>query len=58
MARLLKIAVALGRQDDAATIVEYTLMMMLVAASCYAAVTSFGSAISGLIQRAVNAFPH
>ncbi len=58
MARWCKVAVKLGSDEAAATLVEYTLMMLFVAAACVAAVTTFGSAIASLFQRAVNGFPH
>ncbi len=57
MASFMTMAANLCRREEAATLVEYTLMMILVAASCVAAVTSFGSAVGSLFQRAVNAFP-
>ncbi len=58
MARWWAEIVKLWRREDGATMVEYTLMMVLIAAACFAAVANFGSALAGLFQRAVNGFPH
>ena len=55
MARWWKMACKLLLEEEAATLVEYTLMMILIAASCFAAVSSFGSAISRLLQKPVEA---
>lgn len=56
MTRWAELSVKLRSSEDAATVVEYTLMMIFVALSCAAAVTNFGSALSGLFRRAINGF--
>jgi len=58
MARWWAGAVKLWCREDAATVVEYTLVMVLIAAACFTAVANFGSALAGLFHRAVNSFPH
>ena len=58
MIRWKRLAEVLRRRDEAATMVEYTFLMMLIASACAVAVSSFGSALLGLFNKAVNAFPH
>lgn len=57
MTRWLLLAGKLLRSDSAATMVEYAILMAFVAAACVSAVTTFGSAISALFQKAVGGFP-
>lgn len=57
MASWRRAADGLRRREEAATLVEYTLAMVLIAAACFAAVSSFGSAVAGLFVRAVNSVP-
>jgi len=47
MKKLATFAKGLIRDDSGATMVEYALMVALVAAVCVTAVTALGSAISG-----------
>lgn len=58
MTRWIASAARLGRQEEAATIVEYTLLMVFVAMACVTAVANFGSAVSGLFRQALNGFGH
>lgn len=46
----------LRRSEAAATMVEYALMMLLVALACVAAVSSLGETVGGLLQRALVGF--
>ncbi len=50
-------ACKLLRGETAATMVEYTLLMVFIGLACAVAVTNFGTALRGLFQRAVNGFP-
>ena len=42
------------REDDGATMVEYGLMVALIAVVCIAAVTLIGTSLSGLFGRVSN----
>lgn len=57
MTRCLRAVARLCAGEEAATLVEYTLVMMLVAAACVAALGTFATALSGLLTRAINVFP-
>ena len=48
----------LWQSEAAATLVEYALMMVLVAMACVTAISTFGNAVTGLFQRAIAGFGH
>jgi pilus assembly protein Flp/PilA len=54
---MLKKFVSMLRDDEGATLVEYGLIVALVAAACIVVITALGSAISSSLQKTVNAMP-
>ncbi len=54
MRNCLRFAGKLASDEDAATMVEYTLMIMFVAMACFAAVSAFGTSLKGPFQNATN----
>jgi Flp pilus assembly pilin Flp len=54
MSRCLEFARELWCDENAATMVEYTLMIMLIAMACFAAVASFGTALKTPFQNVTN----
>lgn len=53
MGRLLGLARTLRDGEIAATIVEYTLMILVVAIACFVSVSALGTSLVGLLQKAV-----
>lgn len=45
------------RDDEGATLVEYTLIVALVAAACVVVITALGNTISSSLQKTVNSYP-
>jgi Flp pilus assembly pilin Flp len=56
MVQPLEIARDLWRDDDGATVMEYVLILLLVAMAGFAAVTALGLGLSGPFQKAIDGF--
>ena len=56
MGRLIDFARRLRDEERAATLVEYTLMILVIAMAGFVSVASFGASVLGLIQEAVTGF--
>ena len=54
MAKLLGFARRFRDDERAATMVEYTLMLLFLAMACFVSVAALGASLTGLIQEAVN----
>ena len=54
VAKSLRFVGKLWRGEEGATVVEYVLLIMLVALACFAAVAALGVSLSGPFQHAVN----
>jgi Flp pilus assembly pilin Flp len=56
MSGLLGFARELRDDESAATMVEYTIMIMTIALACFASVSALGASLIGLIQEAIDGF--
>jgi pilus assembly protein Flp/PilA len=55
--RMLKNFIALLRDDEGATLVEYTLIIALVAAACIIVITTLGTTIKNELTTVSNSIP-
>jgi pilus assembly protein Flp/PilA len=55
MTQIASIARRFAREDDGATMIEYGLMVALIAVACLLAVTTLGTNASGIFTQAANA---
>ena len=55
LTRLLAFARRLRRDEGAATMVEYALMLSLIAAACFAAISLMTNALAGPFQKVTTA---